>query len=360
MATKKDDTQHVTVSLSTARAIIQSIIDADTDFNIPIFLHSRPGVGKSAIVAAIAKHNNMDLIDLRLSMMEASTVGGIPFVNPVTEEMEFSTPPWFPTDENSRGILFLDELSNAVITTQHAGYMLVHDRAVTNGKKLPKGWITIAAGNLKSDKTGARDIAPALANRFGVHLYIESDKDEWTGYAVSAGIDERIVGFVNFRPDLLYTFDPSKNEAAFATQRSWEKASHLLKHVPESVVFPSLAGCVGPAVASEFMAFCKYYHKLPDFEKIMDGKEEYTIPQNEKGLVFAIVSKLIYCVIENIDNKTRTKNLTKDGGLIDQLHDEFKILLICAVRNGGGENVFKIFQNYQKHFKNVQQYIPTK
>lgn len=52
---------------------------------IPIFLWGPPGIGKSSIVAQIAREKNIPCIDLRLSLLDPTDLRGIPFFNTKTD-----------------------------------------------------------------------------------------------------------------------------------------------------------------------------------------------------------------------------------------------------------------------------------
>jgi len=45
---------------------LDTLIDAD----IPVFIHGSPGIGKSYIVAEVAKKHALELVDVRLSQMD--------------------------------------------------------------------------------------------------------------------------------------------------------------------------------------------------------------------------------------------------------------------------------------------------
>jgi len=334
--------------INTAKGVVSQFVKNCIDtlkakekvVHAPIFLHSSPGIGKSAIVSQIAKDFELGFVDVRLAQMEQSDVAGIPYVSHAgldTEDMKTSIPSWFPSKERIAagekeefGILFLDELSNAPIGVQHAAYGIVLDRMV-HGVKMGDGWLIIAAGNLKGDKTGAKGVAPALANRFGIHLEIVPNLDAFRNYAVKKRLNQQIIGFLSFKPDALYRFDPSKNDVSFATPRSWEQVAGLLDvGFSQSQLPLAIAGCVGESTSSEFMAFQKYYGKLPNFVKIMDGKEEYKVPKNDLGLVFAVASAVISCLVENSGDNNKIKNLQK---IMDQLSDDLLVMIYKTMKH---------------------------
>ena len=308
------------VTITHSKKLLKKIIEGG-DTRMASFIHSSPGIGKSAIIRQIADELDLELIDIRLASIEATDLCGLPFVK--DGEQVFSTPEWFPTDPNSKGILFLDELSNAPINVQQAAYRLILDREVKTGVKLPDGWFTVAAGNLKTDRTGVKGVVPALGNRFSVHINVEANTREFMIYGLNNGIDSRIMGFLDFKPDYIHKADGG--EIAFPTPRSWEFASNLLKlDLSDGELSTALAGCVGEGPSTEFIAFLKFYQDLPSFTKIMDGTVEFVIPKDNLGLLSAVTSSIISLLRENHTSEKKCRNLQK---LMTQLSDEHLILI---------------------------------
>jgi hypothetical protein len=323
----------------------------------PVMLHSSPGIGKSAVVAQAADELKIGFIDVRLGMMEAADVSGIPYVSHAgndLEEMKFSIPQWWPTE--GEGILFFDEISNANIGVQHAAYRIILDRELPNGEKLPDGWQIVAAGNMKGDKTGAKDIAPALANRFGIHLEIDANKDEFVRYAHNNGIDSRVIGFLEWQGAALYRFDPAKNQNAFPTPRSWEKLSHLLEIDYNDLELTTvISGCIGEATASEFQGFLKYYSKLPNINDIMSGKLDYKVDKIDRGIVFALTSSIIAATLQNYDDAVKIKNLWK---VVDQLNEDFIVLVYKSAKSIDDRKVLaSLMKNTLSTWKRVSKQI---
>ncbi|HHD75269.1 MAG TPA: ATP-binding protein, partial [Campylobacterales bacterium] len=55
---------------------LQTLIETDT----PVFIHGSPGIGKSYIVNDIAKRNELEIRDVRLSQLDAVDLRGIPSI----------------------------------------------------------------------------------------------------------------------------------------------------------------------------------------------------------------------------------------------------------------------------------------
>lgn len=353
-----------TVDISSAKDMVTKMVaaslkslDDGNPIHMPIFLHSSPGVGKSAIISQVCEELGIGFIDVRLGQMESSDVQGIPFVaegtDGIRDEMKFSIPDWFPRDPDWRGIVFFDELSNAPISVQHAAYRLINDRGIHSDIKMPKGAVLVAAGNLKTDKTGAKDVAPALANRFGTHLHVKTSVEAFTSYAVSRGLHEHIVGFLNFKPDMLYQYEPGKNTLSFPTPRSWEKVSTLISMgFSDDELSLILGGAVGQVAANEFMGFRRFYGKLPDFTAIMKGKEKtWKMKAGDRGLTFAATSSIISLLAENYENDEYVANLQK---VFTQLEDDFLVMLYKSLRNLGPEVVLSVASKTKDDFQRVR------
>ena len=221
-----------------------------------------PGIGKSAIVAAVASAHQLRFVDVRLSQLAPTDLRGLP-----VPKDGVST--WFPPEflpRDGAGILFLDELTMAPPTMQGVAQQLILDRRV-GSYELPDGWFVWAAGNRKEDRASVYEMPAPLSNRF-LHVHVEPDLDSFRRYVAARGLDERIASFLAFRPQLLHSLDGKR--PAWPSPRSWEMASTLLS------VNVSIAAAVGEAAASEFEAFCEVYALLPELSAILDGDHHNT------------------------------------------------------------------------------------
>ncbi len=238
----------------------------------PVMLWGPPGVGKSQIIAQIARHHGVPLIDVRLSQMEPTDLRGIPFRN--GDRVEWSVPALLPdaTRHGPGGILFLDEITSAPPTVTAAAYQLILDRRLGE-YRAPEGWVIFAAGNRYGDRGVTYVMPTPLANRF-THYEVEPNLEDWVAWAHSAAIDSRVIAFLRFRPDLLFDFDLAHNPVAFPSPRSWEYAHRALAKFDDSpeLLLDAVQACVGPAAGVEFKAFVDNMHELPDIDAITRGE----------------------------------------------------------------------------------------
>jgi hypothetical protein len=184
--------------------------------------------------------------------------------------------------QSGSGILFLDEINVAAPAVMATALQLILDRRVGD-YIVPDNWYIVAAGNRAEDRAAVSQMPAPLTNRF-LHLTVEADLDSWKQYALTNGVAEQIISFLNFRPQLLHSF--SKNAVAWPSPRSWDFASDLLK------IGMPVDAAVGEGAAAEFKSFVKLYTKLPDVDKILAGDKNIKVPK-EPSLTYALTGALV-------------------------------------------------------------------
>ena len=269
----------------------QEFLGAQQDTHTPVMLWGPPGVGKSQIITQIGERHQVPVIDIRLSQMEPSDLRGIPFRE--GNSVEWAVPAMLPNTERhgSQGILFLDEITSAVPSVSAAAYQLILDRRLGE-YEVPNGWAIFAAGNRQGDRGVSYTMPAPLANRFS-HYEVDLNLDDWVNWAYSHGIDERIIAFLRFRPELLFDFDPAHNPVAFPSPRSWEFTHRALQKFDQSptVLLGSLQACVGGTAGIELKAYMDNLALMPDIDAILRGE---TVPAPESiDLQYAVASALI-------------------------------------------------------------------
>ncbi len=270
----------------------------DTEFHsaqhqqhTPVMLWGAPGVGKSQLVHQIGERNGVQIVDIRLSQMEPSDLRGIPFKS--SEHVEWAIPAMLPdvTRHGETGILFLDEITSAVPSVSAAAYQLILDRRLGD-YRVPDGWAIFSAGNRQGDRGVTYTMPAPLANRFS-HYDVDINLDDWVVWAYRNQIDERVIGFLRYRPELLFDFDPAQNPMAFPSPRSWEFAHRALGKFASKpqILSGALQACVGHAAGIELNAFVDSLDKMPDLDAIVAG--ENITPPKEIDLQYALASALV-------------------------------------------------------------------
>lgn len=314
---------------------------ASEGHHTPVMLWGPPGVGKSQMVAQTGARHGVDVIDIRLSQMEPSDLRGIPFRS--GDLVEWATPAILPDTQRhgERGILFLDEITSAPPSVSAAAYQLILDRRLGE-YQVPPGWVIFAAGNRQGDRGVTYTMPAPLANRFS-HFEVETNLDDWAAWAYANAIDERIIGFLRFRPELLFDFDPAHNPVAFPSPRSWEFAHRALQKFSDQpeLLQSTLQACVGPAAGIELHAFVNSLEQMPDLDAIIAG-EEASVP-DEIDLQYAVAAALVGRAIRashGADANRTIGNILGYAGRFPQ--KEMGVMLVSDLHNAIGEQLFQV------------------
>jgi len=295
----------ITVNATQATAMGPEFLKA----NLVPYIKGSPACGKSSIVRQIAETYKLKLIDLRLSQCDPTDLLGFPSINNEKTKAGYVPMEMFPVEgdpipENYNGwLLFLDEFNGADSATQKAAYKLVLDQMVGNHKLHEKCKI-MAAGNLATDNALVEELSTALQSRF-VHMELSTCPKAWAEWAAEANIDHRIMSYIRFKPDMLYTFRPDHSDCTYASPRTWEFTSRLLKTIDIDTnpnALELITGIVSEGVAREFLSFCKIYEDLPVFADIIANPEEMSVPTSP-GTLYALIGSIANNVCMNTVNQ---------------------------------------------------------
>ncbi len=317
-------------------------ITALIEQKVPLFLWGAPGIGKSSIVKQIAHAKAIGFIDLRLSLMDPTDLKGIPFYDKESHSALWAPPAFLPRE--GEGILFLDELNSAPPSVQASAYQLILDRKVGE-YELPAGWAIVAAGNREGDRGLTYRMPSPLANRF-VHFEMQVDVNDWKFWAYQNGVDERIIAYITYKNEHLFTFDAKSDAKSFATPRSWEYVDSILKSsLKEELLLDCLGGAVGRDVCVGFLSFAKVMRKLPDIQNILAcGSGDYS---EEVDVLYALSIGLVSALLRERSDE-RLDNLLR---YTLELRSEFAVMIVQDLqRNGVRMEHSQVFKEWVKKF----------
>lgn len=291
-------------------------------------LTSDPGMGKSALYAALAKKFSLKLIDLRLSTLESVDLTGM--VDISGQKATYKPFDVFPLEKDpiptgyQGWLVLLDELNSASRDLIAAAYKLVLDHAVGQYKLHPKCFIA-GAGNKESSRAIVNEMGTAMNSRL-IHLELRTDwQIFFEDVAVPLNFDSRIIAFLAMYNHLLSNFDPESNEKTFACPRTWEFLSRIIngKSVTQEKI-ALYAGVIGQGVAMQFVDFCNVYSKLVTFEQIVADPQNCSLP-DETALRWATVTMVL--------ERVKHANFGQCCEYISRFPAEFMILFFQGVKS---------------------------
>jgi MoxR-like ATPase len=307
---------------------------------ISILLESNHGLGKSSVVAQAAAEMSKRLgkpfgfIDFRLAQCEVGDLIGMQRLVPQGEVSSsvfqdgvrkeerrkvmnvtiHDLAEWFPTDPDSCGFLFLDELPRAPRDVQNAVLELALDYRF-HFRELPIGWRVISASNDNMDVYSGTQLDPALYDRF-LKIKFKPTFPEWVEYAEKEGVHRAILTYLaKFNADLGLDVVPESGKIT-PTPRSWVKLSTIMKYMADNNDDPFrdhnylhllAKGFIGD-IATNFIDYVKKNYKVYNAEDIL-GKYTDEMDAEFKAM---LVTEIAFYSKEIVDHvKKSGKSLTK-------------------------------------------------
>lgn len=295
----------------------------------PGFIWGAPGAGKSDVVKQTCEDMKVEMVDIRLSMLDPTDLKGFPIADREKEVMRWLQADFLPHDPKWKGILFFDEANSAPKSVEAPMYQLTLDRKLGE-YKLPDGASIMMAGNRDTDRAIANKQSSALANRL-VHIEFEVNLDDWCTWAIEKGkVETELLAFMRFRPELLHKFDG--NSKAWPSPRTWMFASQLMRSgLSRDTEFELLKGTVGEGAAGEFAAFMNVYRDLPSIEKILVNPAKEKVPTGPDSL---------YALTTALAEKTAKDNFDRLMQYVGRMAMEYQVVYIrdCVRRKTPVEN----------------------
>ena len=294
-----------------------------------------PGVGKSQLIRQIGKKYDYKVIDIRLAQMSEVEIGGLIYPNAERTKTVWLSPDILPDEKRDgpRTILLLDEITSCPKRVQVAAYQLILDRRIGQ-YHLPEGTLVVALGNREDDDGVYIRLAGPLADRFEIH-YIDVDFLSWKNdYAIPCGVHPWVIDYLTSKPQALHTQAEAGNSMVFATPRSWDRVSQILKmdsNVNNPVVAYKIAGNVGTSEGLQFVEWCKRQKTTVSVSDYLAGKAK---APNEPDMLRALVNGIANtCSFLNIkaedaplSPEQKTTLVSAVNGLLRLENDEFTML----------------------------------
>ncbi len=358
----------------------------------PVMVWGAPGIGKSQsvyqFVQKITKKENKELIlwhkltkEQKYKLTQEGTEGKILFASIRASDrdptdlkgalnffhnkqfLDWELPVLCKamTNPKTEAVWFFDEITQAPPLVQNVLQQVVLDRVINEEMVSDKIFI-VAASNRLEDYANVFDMSAPLANRFFHYTLLPPSEQQWTSWAINAGIHPAVIGYINFQPSKL--FMPPKsgmNITAWPSPRTWEFASDIVKVLEKlcpSLMEQAVASAVGQGVAAEFMGFYKLQMKI-DIDAILKNpnrnlKQYLQSPQEEIDKKYAIISA---AVSKYAENKKLLANIVKLAVAFHDLgeQEEFVMLLLKQCKNIDETEFskvlnFKEWQTIHKHY----------
>ena len=200
-----------------------------------LYITSKPGVAKSAIIKSIADKLQFQFFDIRLSMVDETDVGLFPKVGIMTvngvefDVLKHIVPEWAVMANEKPSIIFFEELNRSQLAVRNAALQILLERSIGFKFHFNDNVLMVASGNLgEEDGTDVEEFDAALNNRL-IHINHMLDVNDWVdGYARN-NVHPVIVSFLrNSGAAHFYKKSDADGTKAYATPRSWSFLSDYI------------------------------------------------------------------------------------------------------------------------------------
>lgn len=298
---------------------------------LSLYFEGEPGVGKSAIVKALARLLNYKPVDRRANMMNPDDAAGTRMQDMETKTTAWFPPEWMPAEDGTildadgnpeinmdpkspffgqpyaGTILFFDELASADDRVRKPLFGVFLDRSL-NDRPLPNNCIVCAAGNEADTGTLVFELDNATRTRF-ITLRITDDLTSWMeDYAPGAIITPTTISYLkqNIHRFCETTDALESGRTLYGNPRSWEhvsKAERSIMRAPEDhkdedkkeALRHMVAGKVGTELAAEYMGVFETVADMSTLYDLLHASKEQrrTMWPKSIGQLYALVYSMM-------------------------------------------------------------------
>jgi AAA domain (dynein-related subfamily) len=286
---------------------------------IKVLIKSRPGQGKTEIVIQACAAVGAALVIMHPAVSDPTDFKGLPAM--VGQHAEFL--PYGQLrkliEADSLTICFIDDIGQAPHAVQAALMQLIQQREI-DGHRISDHVVFCGATNDNSHMAGVQSILEPVKSRWDTIVELQADQIEWVRWGKSAGLPEEILAFVMFRGmDALDAFKPTRELTNSPSPRTVTAAARLFAAGLSSHLI--LSGACGEGWASEFLAFVKVYHSLPDPDQCISNPKTARIPSTDDA-------STLYAIAVAISLRATRNNIAGVTEYLKRLPKEHEVFAI--------------------------------
>lgn len=282
-------------------------------------LVGQPGAGKTSIIKQASQAEANNNIIMHPVVSDPTDFKGLPFAS--NGEAHF-----LPFGDLNKLIqatepttCFLDDLGQAPAAVQAACMQLILERRI-NGHHVSDLVTFCAATNRASDRAGVTGILEPVKSRFNFIIDLDIHVEDWTAWAVSAGLPYEVISFVRFRPEHLTAWKPDREIKNQPSPRTIEfLAKAFSAGVPTDIEYEAYKGIVGEACAAEWIGFLQVVRSLPDPDQIL---------LNPKGAAVPTEPSAMYAVTGALHARVKPTNMEQAVTYIERLPAEYQVVFM--------------------------------
>ena len=260
--------------------------------NIP-FILADPGTGKTAMGKLLAEKFNWGFLPEEGSQKDTVDARGLPMIHEgatvITKPDVIAAVEDLFTEGYKEVLVMVDEFTSTIRPVMVGYQQIVLEKRIGRWKfPNPDAVHFMLAGNKSTNRTEYHQMTAPMANRVWF-FELDPNVDDLIHWGLkNEKLHEVVVGFLRFRPSLIYTFDAGvygkANSFSFATPRAWEDVSRALTVGAKADDVAMFSGKLGHGPAAELAAFFKNFGDLDHPKDILRNPKDARVPTKASAL----------------------------------------------------------------------------
>jgi len=302
-----------------------------------LFLSSKPGIAKSAIIRSIARKMNLNFIEIRLSFFDETDLGLYPRVKEFDGEeyLYHVTPYWAKLANDRPTIVHFEELNRTTLNVRNAALQILLERQIGPFFKFNENVFMVSSGNMgDKDGTDVEEFDKALDGRL-IQIFHDLTLEEWIDYFAKENIHQPIIDFLILNRKYYYQYpSDSSRFNSYASPRSWTFLSDFITENygrnanPEDYINFLMKygyGFVGDSI-TPFIRFCRTNRItvndiLNDFDNVKEELLEYNRDKRNEILTNLKSLRFNKIRVNQLDNLTKFLLLLSDDEVISYFNN---------------------------------------
>jgi len=240
-----------------------------------LFFQGEAGIGKTQLIKDYCKENNLELVIMNLSAIDASDLTGIPYIENGIQK--YSRPEFLNV---KKGLIFFDEINRVNDhDVKSALLSLLQDKKI-NGHALHREAMIVTAGNTSSEDYDVNEFDSAMQGKKGRLMTVKFERTftEFFKYLESKHERSNLLDFYKLHSDSVREF-------------SFRRLEQALNYIENGGMIEALNYSLSPSV---FTLYAEYLNKnLFNFQDLLEGKIKKELDSSaEKKLLFDLKDAL--------------------------------------------------------------------
>jgi len=274
-----------------------------------LLVQGHMGCGKSTILKMLGDkfpNHTCCYVDCTTKDLGDLTIPNIAKLDDGTGFVEYLTNEELGLHIKGPVIIMVDEYGKANPAVKNALTRLMLEHKM-GSVTLHEDSMVFATTNLAGEGVGDL-LMDHQKNRLTIVRMRKPTPDEWVTYGLNAGVDPSVLRFVKEYPQVMqsyeevttpqdnqYIFHPKDKRPSFATPRSLEAASNILKQrasMDDQTLTAMLMGTIGVRTALDMMAFVHLADQLPSLQSIKDSPLTAIVPDSAAAVCMVVYRTL--------------------------------------------------------------------